>query len=83
MNEVAQVVDKIRNEYASFLEENAEPPTHLILDIGARQALIMSAHPFADLPRPGIITYLGMPIVNLEDVIIVDSQSSTPTVKEE
>ncbi len=76
MNEIERVMTKIHEELAQFREEKASMPTHLILDIGAKQALKMNitAHPFADPPMPDIVKYLGMKVIDLEQVIIVDSQ---------
>lgn len=75
MDEVERMVRRINDEYARFRATGTEP-THFILGIEARQALKMAAHPFADPPLPGVTSYHGVPIIDLEKVIIVGPEGS-------
>lgn len=76
MDEIDIMINRIHSGIYRFREKNADMPTHLILDIGAKQALKMRANSFLPLPRPDVETYLGIPIIDLEKVIIIDSQNS-------
>jgi len=76
MSEAERILEKIDDAYAKFREERAESPTHFIMDLGAKQALKIYFNPLpADLPRADIASYLGIPIIDLEKVVIVDSQN--------
>ena len=75
MTEVERMVIRINNEYARFRATGTEP-THFILGIEARQALKMVEHPLGDPPLPGVTSYLGVPIIDLEKVIIVGPEEA-------
>ena len=80
MNEIERIMENIHNEYAKFQEERADDPTHIILGLAERQAL-KYRFPYPKQSGLTVVTYLGMEIINREDVIIVDSHSSKPKVK--
>lgn len=81
MNELDRIMTEIHVKLAKYREAGYGIPTHLALDIGAKQALKMTAHPFADPPLPNVETYLGIQIIDLEKILIVDSQSLASKAK--
>ena len=81
MNEVNRVMMEVHEKLAKHRLKGYDTPSHLVLDIGAKQALKMTCHPFTDHPLPDVKTYLGMSVIDLEKIIIVDSQSLQGSVK--
>lgn len=73
MTEVDRMIERIHDEYARFRQQVADKPSHFILCAAARQALklrVNSPHPFS--PPLDIETYFGIPVIDLERVIIID-----------
>lgn len=70
-----RLVERIDDEYAKFREEKADLPTHLILDIGTRQALkLYFDHPNKTIPTPEITKYLGMKVLDRERALIIEAK---------
>ena len=75
---VERMVRRINDEYAKFRKTGAEKPTHFVLSIEARQALKMAESEWTEPRLPGdVSSYLGVPIIDLEKVIIVFSEEDS------
>ena len=76
MSIIEKLIEEIDDSIATYRTKNGNMPKHLILSVEHRQAIKLLFQHTHKVPSEMIKTFAGIPVIHLEDSIILSTKQS-------